>query len=79
MRPLIDMCVCVLAGGLSLVMAGSGDVDCLRTFRELRWKVDDVVFGTHLALGMAVGMLFLGGGSFSVKRDDVSVACLMMR
>ena len=78
MRPLIDMCVCVLAVSLATVMAGTGDVNCLRIFRELRWKVDDVVYGTHLALGHAIGLLFLGGGTCSVRRDPLSIACLLI-
>ena len=48
-KPLVDMCISVVAVSLSVVMAGSGDIDCLRTLRELRWRVDDVTFGTHMA------------------------------
>jgi hypothetical protein len=77
-RPTIDMCVSTLSIGLSIVMAGTGDIQCLRIFRELRWKVDDVMYGCHLALGMAIGMLFLAGGTTSVKRDPISIACLLM-
>lgn len=78
MRPLIDMCVCCLSVSLATVMAGTGDVDCLRTFRELRKRVDEVAYGTHLALSQAVGMLFLGGGTCSVRRDPLSIACLLI-
>ena len=77
-RPLVDTCVSTVACSLSIVMAGSGDVMCLRTFRELRWKVDDVTFGTHMALSMAIGMLFLSGGNASLKRDPLSIACLLL-
>lgn len=78
LRPLIDMCVSVTANALGCVMAGTGNIDCLRTFRELRFRVDDVTYGTHLALNMAIGMLFLAGGNASVKRDPLSIACLVM-
>ena len=77
-KPLVDMCVSVVAVSLSVVMAGSGDIDCLRTIRELRWRVEDVNFGTHMALSMSIGMLFLAGGNASVKRDPLSIACLLL-
>ncbi len=61
-------------------------VDCLRIIRALRFKVDSdsgggstgVSYGTHLGLGMALGLLFLGQGRFSLKHSSASVACLIM-
>jgi hypothetical protein len=44
-----------MALALSCVMAGSGDIDSLRLLRELRWKVEDVTYGTHMALNSAIG------------------------
>jgi amino acid transporter len=58
-KSMIEMCVCSLCLSLACVMAGSGDIDCLRVFRELRWKIDDVTYGTHVALNMAIGKLVL--------------------
>jgi anaphase-promoting complex subunit 1 len=49
------MCLALAALSLSSVMAGSGDIDSLRTLRELRWRYEDVSFGTHMALSMAIG------------------------
>lgn len=54
-KTMIEMSLCSISLALSCVMAGSGDVDCLRIFRELRWRVDDVSFGTHQAFAMAIG------------------------
>lgn len=54
-RASLDMCVCCAALALSCVMAGSGCVDCLRLLRELRWKTEDIMHGTHMGLGMAIG------------------------
>jgi anaphase-promoting complex subunit 1 len=59
-------------------MAGTGCLESMRVLRELRYRVDDVAFGSHLALGTAVGMLFLAGGAASVCRDAVSAACLVL-
>ena len=77
-KPLIEMCVACTSVSLSYVMAGTGDLDCLRLLRELRWKVDDVNYGTHLSLAMAIGMLFLAGGNASLQRDPLSIACLLL-
>lgn len=55
LRQCVEMCLSLAALSLSSVMAGSGDIDCLRTLRELRWRYEDVSFGTHMALSMAIG------------------------
>jgi hypothetical protein len=60
----VEACLGVTAVALSCVMAGSGDLDCLRTLRELRFKVEDVSYGTHVALSMAIGTYF---SSLSIK------------
>mmetsp|Transcript_13734 Transcript_13734/g.20424 ORF Transcript_13734/g.20424 Transcript_13734/m.20424 type:complete len:373 (-) Transcript_13734:15-1133(-) len=61
-----------------MVMAGTGDLDSLRAFREMRWKVDSSVpYGSHMALGEAIGLLFLQGGMATLKRDNLSVAALI--
>lgn len=52
----MEVCVCLTALSLASVMAGSGDLECLRIIRELRWRVEDVTYGTHMALGMALGV-----------------------
>lgn len=44
---------------LACVMAGSGDLDCLRLFRTLRWKVDvEQTYGSHMVYGMAIGTCY---------------------
>ncbi len=55
LRYTVEMCVCVVAMSLGCVMAGSGDLECLRVLRELRFRVEDVTYGTHMALSMAIG------------------------
>ncbi len=75
---MVEICTASISLALGCVMAGSGDVECLRIMRELRWKVDDTGFGTHMAFGMSLGMLFLAGGRYSLRRDPVSIACLLL-
>ena len=49
------------------VMAGTGDLSVLRICRCLRARVGTnyssfVLYGSHMAVSMATGLLFLGGG-----------------
>ena len=76
-RPLLELCISLVSLSLAAVMAGSGDIDSLRIIRELRWKADESTYGGHMALNMATGWLFLGGGNASLRRDQVSVATLL--
>lgn len=78
LRPTVELALCCAALGLSITMAGTGDVDVLRVLRELRWKVEDSIYGTHMALGMSIGLLFLHGGQASLRRDNVAIGCLLM-
>jgi len=72
------MCICASSLACACVAAGSGDLSILRLFRELRWKTEDVTYGTHMALSMAVGLLFLGGGGASLRRDDEAIGSLLI-
>eukprot|EP01031_Cornospumella_fuschlensis_P037698 gene37698-45799_t len=74
----VDLILCSLCLALSCVFAGSGDIDIMRVIRELRHKVDDVTYGTHMALSMALGFLFLAGGRCSLKRDTLSISALLI-
>jgi hypothetical protein len=77
-RPILEMCVTLTALSLSVACAGSGDLETLRILRALHSKVDDVNYGTHMGVGMAVGLLFLGQGKASLKRDNISLASLLL-
>lgn len=55
----IETAVCMVAISASMVLAGSGDLDLLRVLRVLRGRVEDVTYGTHLALGTAIGKFVL--------------------
>jgi len=74
----LEMCLGACAIALALVMAGTGDLETLRVLRSLRFKVDDSVsYGNHMAIGSAIGMLFLGGGRASFGNDNASIAALV--
>ncbi|XP_065681647.1 anaphase-promoting complex subunit 1 isoform X1 [Hydra vulgaris] len=63
---------------LCLVMAGSGNIKLLRFARQLHKRCSvDVTYGNHMATHMAIGFLFLGGGRYTLKTDNVAIACLL--
>lgn len=63
-------------------MAGTGNLDIMRIVRHLRKRVgvassSIVTYGSHLAVHMALGLLFLGGGRFTLSNSPSSVAALI--
>uniref|UniRef100_A0A182SDL4 Uncharacterized protein n=1 Tax=Anopheles maculatus TaxID=74869 RepID=A0A182SDL4_9DIPT len=61
-RQVIENCSMVLLLSLSLVLAGTGDIRVLRAVRMLRSRIGvlQVTYGSHMAIHMALGFLFLG-------------------
>lgn len=55
LRQTVELCTCLVALSLACVMAGTGEVSSLRLLRELRWRLDDTSYGSHMALSMAIG------------------------
>ncbi|CAN0229608.1 unnamed protein product, partial [Scytosiphon promiscuus] len=77
-RPVLEMCLSNSVTALGMIMAGTGDVECLRVMRELRGRVEgEVTYGTHMAIAMSIGLLFLGGGMASLGRENEHVAALL--
>ncbi|CAM9513695.1 unnamed protein product, partial [Hapterophycus canaliculatus] len=74
------MCLSTSVTALGMIMAGTGDIECLRVMRELRGRVEGevgVTYGTHMAIAMSIGLLFLGGGMASLGRENEHVAALL--
>ena len=63
-------------------MAGTGNLEVLRICRHLRSRVGPcysyVLYGSHLAVSMAVGLLFMGGGRFCLATSPPAVAAMVM-
>jgi anaphase-promoting complex subunit 1 len=77
-RNSVRNCQDVVALAAAAVMAGTGDLSLLRRFRSLHGRVDaDTPYGSHQAAHMAIGALFLGGGTHTFGRSDLSVASLL--
>ncbi len=71
-------CLSTAAISLAMVMAGTGDLDSFRLFRALHWKCDESTFyGSHMAFGAAIGLLFLGGGKCTLGSSPEDVAMLI--
>lgn len=77
-RNSVRNCQDVLSLSTAAVMAGTGDLPLFRRLRSLHGRVDaDTPYGSHMASHMAVGMLFLGGGSYTLGTSDIAVASLL--
>ncbi|KOS16503.1 negative regulator of mitosis [Malassezia pachydermatis] len=62
---------------MACVMAGTGDVDVLRVLRTAHGTLD-APYSSQVATHMALGLLFVGGGRFSVARTDRAIAALLI-
>ena len=62
-------------------MTGSGDLEVFRICRYLRSRVGPnlphVTYGSQMAINMALSLLFMGGGRYSLKTDSLSVALML--
>jgi len=76
--PTIETCLATVAIALGCVMAGTGDLRALRTLRVLRRRADvEVTFGYHMAIAIAIGLLFLGGGRLTLGTSKPAIAALV--
>ncbi|CAI7678759.1 unnamed protein product [Penicillium pancosmium] len=77
-RNSVRNCQDVVALSAAAVMAGTGDLALFRRLRSLHGRVDpDTPYGSHMAAHMAIGMLFLGGGSHTLGTSNLAVASLL--
>lgn len=71
-------CQDVVALAAASVMAGTGDIFLLRRLRLLHNRSDpDTPYGSHLATHMAIGVLFLAGGTHSLSTSNIAIASLL--
>ncbi|XP_077884433.1 anaphase-promoting complex subunit 1 isoform X2 [Ictidomys tridecemlineatus] len=74
----LETCLSVVLLSLSMVMAGSGNLKVLQLCRFLHMKTGgEMNYGFHLAHHMALGLLFLGGGRYSLSTSNSSIAALL--
>ncbi|KAK1146660.1 Anaphase-promoting complex subunit 1 [Aspergillus melleus] len=77
-RNSVRHCQDVVALSAAAVMAGTGDLAMFRRLRSLHGRVDtETPYGSHMASHMAIGLLFLGGGSYTLGTSDLAIASLI--
>ena len=63
---------------LTMIMAGTGEVN---TFRRLRYAYGmynhPIRYGSHVATHMSIGILFLGGGRYTLGTSDAAIASMV--
>ncbi|KAL8708019.1 MAG: hypothetical protein Q9220_007015 [cf. Caloplaca sp. 1 TL-2023] len=70
-------CQDTVALAAACVMAGTGDLQVFRRLRALHGRTDaETPYGSHLAAHLAIGVLFLGGGTHTFSTSNVAVASL---
>ncbi|XP_060553030.1 anaphase-promoting complex subunit 1-like [Ruditapes philippinarum] len=67
---------------MAMVMAGTGNLEVLRMCRMFRSRVGPpynlyVMYGSHIAISMAIGLLFLGGGKYTLSTKDEAIAVML--
>ncbi|EEZ99272.2 anaphase-promoting complex subunit 1 [Tribolium castaneum] len=81
-KPTVETCLNVLLLSSAMVMAGTGNLEIMRFVRLLRRRVgvassSVVTYGSHLAMHMALGLLFLGGGRYTLSNSPGNIAALI--
>ena len=81
-KPTLEQCICVIALSLSLVMAGSGDLETFKLLRSLHMrdntKSGRITYATSMSVSMAIGFLFLGGGQLSFGTSPKAIAAILV-
>ncbi|KAH7911788.1 hypothetical protein BJ138DRAFT_869582 [Hygrophoropsis aurantiaca] len=68
---LISIAVC-------MVMAGTGEISCLRRLRYAYGMYHQAFrYGVHVATHMSLGLLFLGGGRYTLGTSNSAIACMI--
>lgn len=77
-RITVRNCQDVVALAAACVMAGTGDLLIFRRLRSLHGRTDaDTPYGSHLAAHLAIGVLFLGGGTHTFGTSNLAIASLL--
>lgn len=77
----VESCIILVLIALSLVFAGTGNLHILRMIRMTRSRISpqnsQVTYGSHMAIHMALGFLFLGAGRYTISRRPEAIAALI--
>ncbi|XP_018595771.2 anaphase-promoting complex subunit 1 isoform X3 [Scleropages formosus] len=74
----LQTCLSMVLLSLSMVMAGSGNLRVLQLCRFLHKRTSgEMNYGFHMAHHMALGLLFLGGGRYTLSTSNSAIAALL--
>ncbi|XP_077996954.1 anaphase-promoting complex subunit 1-like [Glandiceps talaboti] len=74
----LESCLNAVVLSLAMVMAGTGNLEVLRLTRHLHTRIgSDINYGSHMATHMAIGLLFLGGGQYTLSTSNTAIAALV--
>lgn len=77
-RNTVHRCIDVLGLAAATIMAGTGDLETFRYLRSLHGRVDpETSYGSHMAAHLAIGVLFLGGGTYTLNTSNFAIASLI--
>ncbi|XP_059457851.1 anaphase-promoting complex subunit 1 [Corylus avellana] len=80
-RGTLEICLHLIVLSLSVIMAGSGHLQTFRLLRFLRSRNSadgHANYGIQMAVSLAIGFLFLGGGKRTFSTSNSSVASLLI-
>ncbi|RDL32567.1 Uncharacterized protein BP5553_09023 [Venustampulla echinocandica] len=78
-RNTVRNCQDLLALSLATVMAGTGDLVVFRRLRSIHGRDNnETPYGSHLAAHLAIGALFLGGGTYTFGTSNLAIASLLV-
>ncbi|XP_056147337.1 anaphase-promoting complex subunit 1 [Lampris incognitus] len=74
----LQTCLSMVLLALSMVMSGSGNLKVLQLCRFLHKRTSgEMNYGFHMAHHMALGLLFLGGGRYTLSTSNSAIAALL--
>ncbi|KAG1466508.1 hypothetical protein G6F56_004676 [Rhizopus delemar] len=74
----IRTCINVLCTSAAMIAAGSGNPKVLRPLQELYDTLTPTTYyGSHMAISMSLGLLFVGLGGYTLKITDQAIAGLL--
>ncbi|XP_065897309.1 anaphase-promoting complex subunit 1-like [Dysidea avara] len=75
----IEGCINASLLALAMVMSGSGNIEVMRLVKRLRVRIStpEVTYGSHMAIHMSLGLLFLGGGRCSLSTSNKAIAAML--
>ncbi|KAF2770928.1 hypothetical protein EJ03DRAFT_388536 [Teratosphaeria nubilosa] len=78
-RSTVRRSIDVLVLCAATVMAGTGDLVTFRYLRRLHGRTDaETPYGSHLASHLAIGALFMAGGTQTFGTSDLAIAALVI-